>query len=156
MKLRRRIIYGAFLVLGIGAWGWLRPESTLRWIQRVSSVHFSRGMWDVSITGNHEFYVSVHAIFPVDAIQKFVKQYGFTATSDLERQLEDIELDGFQPRLATIPKDGNFVAHSARTKVHRWTYILDRKTGRIWRTVFFPDMAGDPPGIYGTNTRSRS
>jgi hypothetical protein len=99
----------------------------------------------VSITGNHEFYVSVHATLPDNTVQTFVKQYGFAAISDLERQLGDIELDGFESRLVEIPRDGDFVAHSARTKEHRWTYILDRKTGGIWGTVFFPDMGGDPP-----------
>jgi hypothetical protein len=99
----------------------------------------------VSTTGNHEFYVSVHATLPHDTVQTFVKKYGFAAISDLERQLADIELDGFESRLAEIPKDGDLVAHSARTKEHRWTYILDRKTGGIWGTVFFADMAGDLP-----------
>ena len=145
MKSRRRIIYGALLVLGIGASAWLWPESTVHWMQRVSSVHFPRGTTDVSTTGNHEFYVSVHATLPHDTVQTFVKKHGFAAISDLERQMGDIELDGFEPRLAEIPRDGNLVAHSARTKEHRWTYILDRKTGGIWGTVFFPDMAGDPP-----------
>ena len=145
MKSRKGIIYSALLILGIGVLAWLWPESTVHWMQRVSSVHFPSGTTDVSTTGNHEFYVSVHATLPHDTVQTFVNRYGFVVISNLERQMRDIRLDGFESRLAEIPRDGDLVAHSARTKNNRWTYVLDRKTGGIWGTVFFPDMAGDPP-----------
>ena len=131
------------LAIVVGGWAYFRPESDLHWIQRVSGVHFPHGIQDVSLVSNHEFYITAHMLLPRDGVESFIQRYHFVHDTDAARSLVGIER--LQARFSSIPQGADLVAHSARTKEHKWTYVLDRKTGSLWVTVFFPDMSGDPP-----------
>ena len=131
------------LALAVAAWAYFRPESDLHWIQRVTSVQLPRGIQDVSLFSNREFYITAHASLPHDGVESFAQRYRFVRDPDAIRHLVGVE--SLEPRFSRIPEDADLVAYSARTKEHKWTYVLDKKTGSLWVTVFYPDMSGDPP-----------
>lgn len=92
---------------------------------------------------NHEFYITAHVTLPRDGVESFAQRYQFAPDPDALRHLVGVE--NLAPGFFRISESAELVAHSARTKENKWTYVLDKKTGSLWVTVFYPDMAGYPP-----------
>jgi hypothetical protein len=113
----------------------------LAWIQKTSGVSLPSGIRDVSIYDNGEFFITAHVQLPAATVAKFSQ--GFSPTPNAPLGL--MGMDKLNKRFQSIPPDADLVAYDGRSKLNTWLYVLDRKSGHLWITVHYPDMAGDPP-----------
>jgi hypothetical protein len=106
-------------------------------------VRLPHGIQEVSIYDNGEFFITAHVLLPSAAVNEFARSFGFAPASNAQFGLMGMEkLDqGFQ----SIRQDADLVAYAGGSKQNTWTYVLDKRSGHLWITVQYPDMAGDLP-----------
>jgi len=145
--MRRKI---SFLV-GIGvvalfgaAWFAFHHRSNLEWMQRTTSVRLPPGVKVLSIYDNGEYLLRGHVLLPADTVTSFLQRFGFKPT-DSGEQREAGRKDALDSRFMEIAQDADLFRLVGRAEKQTWSLIVDRKSGDLWFTVQYPDLAGDAP-----------
>lgn len=132
-----------FAVILVTLWLAFHHPNNLKWMQKASGVHLPRGIKDVSIYDNGEMFITAHVLLPSGAINDFANTFGCAPVSNAQSGL--LGLEQLDPRFRKIPPDADLVAFDGRSKQHTWIFVLDKRSGHLWFTVHYPDMAGNPP-----------
>ena len=142
MRHKKSVLIGSvILVTLVVAWLVFRHPSDLEWIQQTSGVRLPRGVQDVSIYDNGEAFITAHVQLPAATVSEFARTFVPAPNAHLGL----MGMDKLDQRFQSIPQDADLVAYAGRSKENTWTYVLDRRSGHLWITVRYPDMAGDPP-----------
>lgn len=120
-----------------------KPSCDLEYYEKISGVKFPHNIEVVECHDNAEFVTTAFIKIPLDSINEFLVGGNFKKVNQ-EFEPDFLGMNWISKQNLVFPNNENLYELNARSKSNTWYYLLDKRTGKLWCEIQYPDWGGTP------------